>query len=41
MELFFSPLAGARLAMSLLTGGYAQHRMQVRPWFSRFPGPPK
>jgi hypothetical protein len=41
MQLFFFPVAGARLAPSLLTGAYAQQLLQVRPWFSCFPGPPK
>jgi hypothetical protein len=41
MELFFFPVAGATLAPSLLTGTYAEQHMQVRPWFSRFSGPPK
>jgi hypothetical protein len=41
MKLLFFPGAGARLAPSLLTGTYAEQLMQVRPWFSRFSGPPK
>ncbi len=41
MELFLFPVAGARLAPSLLTGIYAPHLMQILRWFSRFAGPPK